>query len=310
MLTRHATSGTSPSTSQPKRPAPLPCLLAGAPTHRRFSLPPHASGSSAPKTGAIRFGIALLGTIGFVLSYDALRQMAVSAHIRPLFAIGFPLVIDGFIAIGIGTLLLVRTASTAARLYVWILVILATTLSIWANALHAVRLNQQALDGGLQLSDWTVAVLSALPPLALAGAVHFYQIIQRDLALSAEQEGAEPVANGAPSDVHLPTRLKVAGGSADVAEEATDVADSTATSRADDKADTDAIDPDLLALARRAPRGRGGKASRRHIEDTVRGTGRSIGKDEAERVKDALQAELDKAAAAEPSETAPAAIAS
>jgi hypothetical protein len=47
-----------------------------------------------------------------------------------------------------------------------------------------------------------------------------------------------------------------------------------------------------------------------HIEDAVRSTGRTIGKDEAERVKDALQAELDEAAAAKPSETAPAAIAS
>ncbi|MFJ1880517.1 DUF2637 domain-containing protein [Streptomyces sp. NPDC088137] len=263
-----------------------------------------------PKTGAIRFGIALLGAIGFVLSYDALRQMAVAAHIRPLFAIGFPLVIDGFIAIGIGTLLMVRTASKAARLYVWILVILATALSIWANALHAVRLNQQALGGSLQLGDWTVAVLSALPPLALAGAVHFYQIIQRDLALVTDREDTDPVAGSATSDVQLPTQFKVAGAPADVAEDAADVADSSAASPASDEEEVDAVDPELLAVARRAPRGRGGKASRRHIEETVRSTGRTIGKDEAERIKDALQAELDEAAAAEPSETSPAAIAS
>ncbi|QCX77228.1 hypothetical protein C9F11_17880 [Streptomyces sp. YIM 121038] len=263
-----------------------------------------------PKTGAIRFGIALLGTIGFVLSYDALWQMAVAAHIRPLFAIGFPLVIDGFIAIGIGTLLLVRTASKAARLYVWLLVSLATALSIWANALHAVRLNQQALGGGLQLNDWTVAVLSALPPLALAGAVHFYQIIQSDLALAADREDTDPVASGATSDVQLPTHLKVAGAPPEVAEDASHVADASAASPASDTEESDTVDTELLALARRAPRGRGGKASRRHIEDAVRSTGRTIGKDEAERVKDALQAELDEAAAAKPSETAPAAIAS
>ncbi|WAL96906.1 DUF2637 domain-containing protein [Streptomyces sp. Je 1-369] len=295
--------------------APWP--LVGAPIHRRSPLPPHeptaaeptTPGSAAPKTGAIRFGIALLGTIGFVLSYDALRQMAVAAHIRPLFTIGFPLVIDGFIAIGIGTLLLVRTASTAARLYVWILVILATALSIWANALHAVRLNQQAHNGGLQLGDWTVAVLSALPPLALAGAVHFYQIIQRDLALAANREDTDPVVNGATSDVQLSAHLKVAGALADVAEDATDVAGSSASSPSTG-AEGDIVDPELLSLARRAPRGRGGKASRRHIEDAVRSTGRTIGKDEAERVKDSLQAELDEAAAAEPRETAPAVIAS
>ncbi|QEV22421.1 DUF2637 domain-containing protein [Streptomyces alboniger] len=275
-------------------------------------MPPHESTapvSTAPKTGAIRFGIALLGTIGFVLSYDALRQMAIAAHIRPLFAIGFPLVIDGFIAIGIATLLLVRTASKAARVYVWVLVILATALSIWANALHALRLNQQALGGGLQLGDWTVAVLSALPPLALAGAVHFFQIIQRDLALAAEQEVVGSRRN-ATSDIQRSTHLKVADAPADVAEDAADVADSSASCPAADEEEADTVDPKLLALARRAPLGRGGKASRRHIEDAVRSTGRSIGKDEAERVKDALQAELDEAAAAEPSEATPAAIVS
>lgn len=283
------------------------------PHHRRSPLPPHepttpeSTGpeSAEPKTGAIRFGIALLGTIGFVLSYDALQQMAVAAHIRPLFAFGFPLVIDGFIAIGIATLLLVRAASRAARLYVWLLVSLATLLSIWANALHAVRLNQQAPGGGLQLNDWTVAVLSALPPLALAGAVHFYQIIQSDLALTADREDIDPVASGATSDVQLPTHLTSGG-----AQDASHVADSSAASPAPDKEEPDTVDTELLALARRAPRGRGGKASRRHIEDAVRSTGRTIGKDEAERIKDALQAELDEAAAAKPSKSAPAAIAS
>ncbi|MGW4727711.1 DUF2637 domain-containing protein [Streptomyces shenzhenensis] len=234
--------------------------------------------------------------------------MAVAAHIRPLFAIGFPLVIDGFIAIGIGTLLLVRTASTPARVYVWILVSLATALSIWANALHAVRLNQQT-HGGLQLGDWTVAVLSALPPLALAGAVHFYQIIQRDLAMASEAE-ATCAAGSATSDIPQSTRLKVAGTPADVAEDAADVADSPASSSADDEEEADAVDPELLALARRAPLGRGGKASRRHIEDAVRSTGRTIGKDEAERIKDALQAELDEAAVKDSSELAQSAIAS
>ncbi|MEV4039807.1 DUF2637 domain-containing protein [Streptomyces umbrinus] len=129
---------------------------------------------------AIRVGIALLAAFAFALSYDALRQMAVAIHIRGLLTYAFPLVIDGFIAIGVTALLMLGNAPRLSRAYVWVLVGLATATSIWANALHAVRLNQQTrASDGLRLDDVTVGVLSAIPPLALAGAVHFYIVIRR-----------------------------------------------------------------------------------------------------------------------------------
>ncbi|WP_328353437.1 DUF2637 domain-containing protein [Streptomyces sp. NBC_00445] len=132
---------------------------------------------------AIRASIALLAAFAFALSYDALRQMAVAIHIRGLLTYAFPLVIDGFIAIGVGALLMLRTAPLLSRVYVWALVGLATATSIWANALHAVRLNQQTRPGdGLRLDDVTVGALSAIAPLALAGAVHFYIVIRRQPA--------------------------------------------------------------------------------------------------------------------------------
>ncbi|MGW4905046.1 DUF2637 domain-containing protein [Streptomyces sp. NPDC004270] len=136
--------------------------------------------SAIPGTAAIRVGIALLAAFAFALSYDALRQMAVAIHIRGVLTYAFPLVIDGFIAIGVGALLMLRTAPLRSRVYVWGLVGAATVTSIWANALHAVRLNQQARHGdGLRLDDVTVGVLSAVAPLALAGAVHLYIVIRR-----------------------------------------------------------------------------------------------------------------------------------
>ncbi|WP_405931379.1 DUF2637 domain-containing protein [Streptomyces sp. NBC_00827] len=132
---------------------------------------------------AIRAGIALLAAFAFALSYDALRQMAVAIHIRGLLTYAFPLVIDGFIAIGVAALLMLGNAPRLSRAYVWALVGLATATSIWANALHAVRLNQQTRAGdGLRLDDVTVGVLSAIPPLALAGAVHLYIVIRRQPA--------------------------------------------------------------------------------------------------------------------------------
>ncbi|MFI1013058.1 DUF2637 domain-containing protein [Streptomyces sp. NPDC020965] len=127
-----------------------------------------------------RLAILALGTAGCALSYDALQQMAVAIHVRGFLTYLFPFVIDGFIAYGVRALLVLRTAPFGARLYVWTLFGTATTASIWANALHAVRLNQQMqADGGLRLGDTVVAILSTLAPLALAGAVHLYILITR-----------------------------------------------------------------------------------------------------------------------------------
>ncbi|KUJ69550.1 hypothetical protein ACZ90_10675, partial [Streptomyces albus subsp. albus] len=120
-----------------------------------------------------------MAVAAFALSYDALRQMAAASHIHRVLTYAFPLVIDGFIAIGVGALLVLRTAPVRSRRYVGALVGVATITSIWANVLHAVRLNQQTHQDGLTLDNITVGVISAIAPLALAGAVHFYLIVQR-----------------------------------------------------------------------------------------------------------------------------------
>lgn len=130
-------------------------------------------------TGWDRLAVIVLGGAGCALSASALMQMAIAIHIRPALCWLFPLVVDGFIAYGIRALLVLRTAPLRARLYVWTLVGTATGVSVWANALHAVRLNQTAPAGGLQLGDTVVAYLSTVAPLALAGAVHLYILIAR-----------------------------------------------------------------------------------------------------------------------------------
>nr|WP_042383983.1 DUF2637 domain-containing protein [Streptacidiphilus melanogenes] len=125
--------------------------------------------------------MALLGAAGCALSYDALRQMAFAIHVRPQLTWLFPIVIDGFIAYGVRALLVLRGAPFRARLYVWTLFAAATAASIWANALHAVRLNQLdvAGSGELHLTDTVVGVLSTIAPLALAGATHLFILISR-----------------------------------------------------------------------------------------------------------------------------------
>ncbi|MGW1194471.1 DUF2637 domain-containing protein [Streptomyces sp. NPDC002536] len=133
----------------------------------------------APVGAWDRLAIVALGAAGCALSYDALQQMAVAIHVRGFLTYLFPLVIDGFIAYGVRALLVLSAAPLRARLYVWTLFGTATAASIWANALHAVRLNQQTDHEGLRLGDTVVAILSTLAPLALAGAVHLYILITR-----------------------------------------------------------------------------------------------------------------------------------
>lgn len=141
---------------------------------------PSAHPAVAPIGVWDRLAIVVLGLAGCALSYDALQQMAVAIHIRGYLTYLFPLVVDGFIAYGVRALLVLSEAPLRARLYVWTLFGTATAASIWANSLHAVRLNQQtAHTTGLRLGDTVVAILSTLAPLALAGAVHLYILITR-----------------------------------------------------------------------------------------------------------------------------------
>ncbi|MGW1599881.1 DUF2637 domain-containing protein [Streptomyces eurythermus] len=268
-----------------------------------------------PVTVAIRLGVALVGTIGFALSYDALRQMAVAIHIRGVLTYAFPLVIDGFIAIGVAALLILRTAPWRSRLYVWALVGLATVTSIWANALHAVRLNQQAHTAGLHLDDVTVGALSAIAPLALAGAVHLDLVIRRH-PTSLRQEAAATPGHNSSGHSHNGTHSamrparsqdddflpKEAQSSRDVAERP-DLAEAAANvPRApkplskDEGHERDVTFDELLAIARTAPLGRGDRASRRNIEAAIRAAEYRIGKDRLTQLKDRVQAELDRAA--------------
>ncbi|MER6396092.1 DUF2637 domain-containing protein, partial [Kitasatospora sp. NPDC001603] len=125
--------------------------------------------------------IGVLGAFGFALSYDALQQMAQAIHVRGQLSYLFPVVVDGFIGYGVRALVILREAPWTARAYTWALFSSATGTSVWANAAHAVRLNQQAAAqaDSLQLGDTAVGALSTIAPLALAGAVHLGIIVTR-----------------------------------------------------------------------------------------------------------------------------------
>ncbi|OKJ62226.1 hypothetical protein AMK27_15285 [Streptomyces sp. CB02009] len=260
---------------------------------------PSTAATPAALPVLIRTGVALLALAAFALSYDALRQMAAASHIHRLLTYAFPLVIDGFIAIGIAALLVLRNSPLRARLYVSALVGIATATSIWANVLHAVRLNQQSRPGGLALDDLTVGVISAIAPLALAGAVHLYLLVQRRPTHAALLEDARRIAVAAPPERGAATATNEPPSDEDVAEaddaSAEQVAQPENSSAERGDQPPTATWEQVIEIGRTAPVGRDNRVSRRHMETAIRGKGlRPGGRARLERAKDLLQAELDR----------------
>ncbi|MFJ5879886.1 DUF2637 domain-containing protein [Kitasatospora cineracea] len=145
--------------------------------------------AAAHVTGWDRIAVIALGATGFALSYDSLQQMATAVHVRGFLTYLFPLIVDGFIAYSIRALLVMREAPLRARAYVWLLFGAATGTSLWANALHAVRMNEASTAAGLRLTDSVVAVLSTIAPLASAGAVHLYILLARGPVDQTDPDG-------------------------------------------------------------------------------------------------------------------------
>ncbi|MFI6941964.1 DUF2637 domain-containing protein [Streptomyces sp. NPDC050418] len=255
-----------------------------------------------PGNRSLRRAIILLGAVGFALSYDALRQMAVAVHIRWLLTYLFPLVIDGFIAIGVVALLLLRTAPWRSRLYVWTLVGGATITSVWANALHAIRLNERTR---LVLDNATVGALSAIAPLALAGAVHLYLVINRHLTATrtaAEPPSARSSAKPLPPDAMRPPRQEKrqnddAGAPSAKALTATATPPRSVKASPKKGGNRQTVPDDVLHATAHRIGAESGVVPRTTLEDTVRAQGYTIQKDRAKEVAKSVTAELAAARA-------------
>ncbi|GAA1708288.1 DUF2637 domain-containing protein [Streptomyces yatensis] len=276
-------------------------------------------------TGWDRAAIVTLGGAGCALSYDALQQMAVAIHIRGLLTYLFPFVIDGFIGYGVRAVLVMRSASLGARCYVWMLFGTATAASIWANALHAVRLNDQPSEGGLRLGDATVGVLSTLAPLALAGAVHLYILIARrsvqpghpETAVSSDTaavrtERVTAVPDTRPGRATPNGQDTVPGQGADLAGGPDTRRGHSAPTRTpapeepapDKTTDTDSTDAEtdcrtaaseaneLLPIARRAVT-EAGKLTRKVVAEAIRGQGHPLSNDRLTELMQQLRTEAD-----------------
>ncbi|MEV6480298.1 DUF2637 domain-containing protein [Streptomyces sp. NPDC051576] len=248
--------------------------------------------------------IVALTAGGFWLSYAHLAEVAGQHGLRnsPVRQWAWPATLDAFIIAG--ELLMLRAGLRQAT-DGWAIALTATG-SVGSIALNVAGVSGTSGTGAVPLLDYVVA---AVPPTAalLAFGVLMRQIHQlvAELADATQRHNTADRSRNSTQIARLtedgsgqpqPAAFEVADRHSDVARAATNLPELPHPSDEPEDQESSAVSEEFLTIARTAPLGRGGRASRRHIEVAIRDKGLSIGRADAEKVKDALQTELDEAA--------------
>ncbi|MFI6998761.1 DUF2637 domain-containing protein [Nocardia sp. NPDC050175] len=140
--------------------------------------------------------IVIIGTAAFVLSFAALRDLAILANTPRQWAWLFPVIVDGTI-IQATISALVLAASPERRWFLWVLGT-GAMVSIAGNSLHAVA-------AGRILPWWASALVAAIAPISLLVDTHGLAVLFR----AAQQDSVpEPVTVSEPAPVKAPARRK------------------------------------------------------------------------------------------------------
>ena len=116
-------------------------------------------------------GVLAVVTAAFALSFDAIRDVARAAHIRPDWAWMYPVSVDGAMSTAAVCGVVLRRMGRR-NVYPWAVVIVGAGISVVCNALHA-----YVGAGGIELpAQWAMGV-SSVPPLLLAMSVHLLVIL-------------------------------------------------------------------------------------------------------------------------------------
>lgn len=154
--------------------------------------------------------VGALAVVGaaFTLSFDALRDIATAAHVRPSLAWLYPVAVDGAMAVAAVTAVVLRRMRQAVW-YPWTVVVAGAAISTGANALHA-----YVAGGAIALpAKWAMAV-SAVPPLLLALSVHLLIVLAEAVRYTTQPTGTAPA--------ELPDRQHAPASAEDSAREGAD----------------------------------------------------------------------------------------
>lgn len=136
---------------------------------------------------ALTVAIALMA---FILSFDALRTLAVACGVQPGLSWMFPLIIDAPVLAFTWATWVFKTRGLG-QAYPWAMLLVFSAVSLVGNALHA----HPVETNGLLLSDWGASLLMTMPPVALLATSH---MIVRAASRSFDMDGPEPAAEAVP----------------------------------------------------------------------------------------------------------------
>ena len=136
---------------------------------------------------ALTVAIALMA---FILSFDALRTLAVACGVQPGLSWMFPLIIDAPELAFTWATGVFKTRGLG-QAYPWAMLLVFSAVSLVGNALHA----HPVETNGLLLPDWGASLLMTMPPVALLATSH---MIVRAASRSFDMDGPEPAAEAVP----------------------------------------------------------------------------------------------------------------
>ena len=125
-----------------------------------------AGGVSRPVIVVAVAGTFLLAVGAFVLSYAALRDLAVLAGVPAEQAWLWPLIVDGVILEATISVVALRGGATPARRYAWVLLVAGAAVSVAANITYAV------VDADARVPTLVAALVASVPPLVLVAMTH------------------------------------------------------------------------------------------------------------------------------------------
>lgn len=136
---------------------------------------------------ALTVAIALMA---FILSFDALRTLAVACGVQPGLSWMFPFIIDAPVLAFTWATWVFKTRGLG-QAYPWAMLLVFSAVSLVGNALHA----HPVETNGLLLPDWGASLLMTMPPVALLATSH---MIVRAASRSFDMDGPEPAAEAVP----------------------------------------------------------------------------------------------------------------
>ncbi|GAA1491033.1 DUF2637 domain-containing protein [Brachybacterium sacelli] len=137
-------------------------------------------------------GTVFIAAGAFWLSFTALADLAARSGVGAGQAWAWPLIVDGIIVVA--TVAVVALAGQRSAWYPWALLIGGATVSVTANALHAVVAADANVPGVL------AAAVAAVPPVVLLAITHLTVILTRPIA---EEHMPREQAPGVQAPGHL-----------------------------------------------------------------------------------------------------------